>query len=31
MVVDDYVPVIRTRDGDVPAFLSVQENGDGEV
>ena len=26
VVVDDYVPVVRTRDGDVPAFLNVQEN-----
>ena len=31
MVVDDYVPVVRTREGDVPAFLNVQENGEGEV
>jgi hypothetical protein len=29
VLVDDYVPVVRTAGGDVPAFLDVQENSEG--
>lgn len=29
IIVDDYIPVVKTKEGDVPAFLSVQENAYG--
>lgn len=31
VVVDDYIPIIRTPNGDVPAFLYVEPNVDGEI
>ncbi len=31
VIVDDYIPVVKTKGRDVPAFLNVKENSFGEI